>query len=132
MSEFQSGMEPIRRVLVVDDEPLIRMLVVDTLEELGLAAMEAGNAVEATTVLDSDQPVDLLVTDLNLPGGVNGHQLVHLARRTRKDLKVLLITGYAPAAEDVVDDRTFVVAKPFLTETLAAHVRHLLGLTAPE
>lgn len=132
MSEFQSGMEPIRRVLVVDDEPLIRMLVMDTLEELGLAAIEAGNAAEAITKLDSNQPIDLLVTDLNLPGGMDGSQLVDLARRTRNDLRVLLITGYGVGAEDVIDDRTQVLAKPFLTETLAAHIRHLLAITKPE
>lgn len=132
MSEFQSGLETMRRVLVVDDEPLIRMLVIDTLEELGLEAVEAGTASGAVAVLDSGQPLDLLVTDLNFPGGMDGRQLATIARRTIKDLKVLLVTGYAPAAADVVDERTRVVAKPFLTETLAAHIRDLLGLTAPE
>ena len=132
MSEFQVGMEPVRRVLVVDDEPLIRMLVIDTLEELGLTAVEAGNATDAITMLNSHPQIDLLVTDLNLPGGMNGRQLVDLARQARKDLRVLFVTGYAAAAEDFVDDRTHVVAKPFMTETLAAHIRHLLGLTLPE
>ncbi|WP_189341558.1 MULTISPECIES: response regulator [unclassified Mesorhizobium] len=132
MSEFQSGMESGRRVLVVDDEPLIRMLVIDTLEELGLAAVEAGNATEAMTMLDSDHSIDLLVTDLNLPGGMDGRHLVDLARRTRRDLKVLFITGYAAAADDVADDQTHLLAKPFMTETLAAHIGQLLGLTAPE
>jgi CheY-like chemotaxis protein len=132
MSEFQSDMEPIHRVLVVDDEPLIRMLVIDTLEELGLAAVEAGNVIDALTILDVNQAIDLLVTDLNLPGGMNGRQLVDLARRTRNDLRVLLITGDGVGAEDVIDDRTQVLAKPFLTETLAAHIRHLLAITKPE
>ena len=82
-------------VLVVDDEPTVRMLVADVLEELGYRAIEAQDGASGLQVLQSGTRVDLLVTDVGLPGGMNGRQLADAARRERPDLKVLFITGYA-------------------------------------
>jgi signal transduction histidine kinase len=82
-------------VLVVDDEPTVRMLISDILEELGYVAIEAADSVAGFKVLQSDARIDLLVTDVGLPGGMNGRQMADAARVTRPDLKVLFITGYA-------------------------------------
>ena len=82
-------------VLVVDDEPTVRMLIADILEELGFNAIEAADSVAGLKILQSDARIDLLVTDVGLPGGMNGRQMADAARVARPDLKVLFITGYA-------------------------------------
>jgi CheY-like chemotaxis protein len=82
----------------VDDEPTVRMLVAEVLEELGYIPIEASDGASGLRILQSDARVDLLVTDVGLPGGMNGRQLADAARTTRPDLKVLFITGYAENA----------------------------------
>ena len=73
-------------VLVVDDEPSVRMLVMETLEDLGYAAIEAADGPSGLKVLQSDARIDLLVSDVGLPGGMNGRQVVDVARLKRPDL----------------------------------------------
>ncbi|KQT87165.1 PAS sensor protein [Aurantimonas sp. Leaf443] len=119
--------EPTRRtVLVVDDEPLVRMLVVDVVEELGYAALEAGDGPQALGVLRGPEAIDLLVTDVGLPNGMNGRQVADAARELRPGLKVLFVTGYAETsvlAEGDLDTGMQVVTKPFDMTTLAARIR---------
>ncbi len=85
-------------VLVIDDEPTIRMLIADVLEELGYAIMEASDGPSGLRVLQSDVRIDLLITDVGLPNGINGRQVADAARQIRPNLKVLFITGYAENA----------------------------------
>jgi CheY-like chemotaxis protein len=116
-------------VLIVDDEPTIRMLVGDTLAELGYRAIEAGEAASALKVLESDAQIDLLITDVGLPGGMNGKQLADAARRRRPKLKVLFITGYAENATLSNGDLppgTHVMSKPFAMDKIAARINALL------
>ena len=86
-----------RTVLVIDDEPVIRMLVADVLAEAGFAAIEAADGPSGLQILESNTRVDLLFTDIGLPGGLDGRQAAE-ARQVRPDLKVLFITGYAENA----------------------------------
>ncbi|WP_156295704.1 PAS domain-containing protein [Methylobacterium aquaticum] len=116
-------------VLVVDDEPTVRMLVTDILEDLGYSAIEAGDSAAGLRVLRSDVRIDLLVTDIGLPGGMNGRQMAEAARETRPDLKVLLITGYAETAilgNGSVSPGMAVLTKPFSIETMAARIRSII------
>ena len=83
---------------MVDDEPLLRMLVTEVLDELGCAAIEAAGGASGLRVLQSDARIDLLVTDVGLPGGMNGRQMADAARVGRPELEVLFITGYAENA----------------------------------
>ena len=85
-------------VLVIDDEPTIRMLVAEVLAELGYAVIEAPDGPAGLKVLESNAKIDLLITDVGLPGGMNGRQVADAARVSRPDLKVLFITGYAENA----------------------------------
>jgi CheY-like chemotaxis protein len=117
-------------VLVVDDERTIQMLIRDVLVENGYVALEASDGPAALKVLRSDLRIDLLITDVGLPGGMNGRQIADAARVTRPDLKVLFITGYAETA--VVDHTHLapgmeVLTKPFELEILAKRVRSLLA-----
>ncbi len=117
-------------VLVVDDEPTVRMLVMEILEELGYAAIEAADGVSGLRVLQSDARVDLLVTDVGLPGGMNGRQMADAARINRPNLKVLFITGYAENAvvgNGHLEWGMHVMTKPFAMEALANRIKELIA-----
>jgi signal transduction histidine kinase/CheY-like chemotaxis protein len=130
-----TGSQPLPRseqgetVLVVDDEPTVRMLITDILEELGFTAIEAGDSVAGLKVLQSDVRIDLLVTDVGLPGGMNGRQMADAARVSRPDLKVLFITGYAENAavgNGQLAPGMAVLTKPFPMETMAARILSMI------
>ena len=117
-------------VLVVDDEPTVRMLVAEVLEDLGYTAIEAADGAAGLKVLRSDVRLDLLVTDVGLPGGMNGRQVADAARVARPDLKVLFITGYAENAvlnHGHLDPGMHVLVKPFAMEALASRIKELIG-----
>ena len=116
-------------VLVVDDEPTVRMLIAEVLDDLGYTAVEAADGPAGLAVLGSDARVDLLVTDVGLPGGMNGRQLAEAARSTRPGLKVLFVTGFAEQAvlgDSRLEAGTQVLTKPFTMDALTARVRELL------
>ena len=116
-------------VLIVDDEPTVRLLVTDALADLGYACLEAGDGASGLRVLEGDTPVDLLITDIGLPGGLNGRQVADAARRLRPGLKVLFITGYAENAvfnHGHVAPGMELLTKPFAIDELAARVQRLL------
>jgi len=122
-------------VLVVDDEPAVRMLVTDVLEELGYQALEAEDGAAGLKILQSSRRVDLLVTDVGLPGGMNGRQLADAARVVRPQLKVLFITGYAETAvlgNAPPGPGMQVITKPFAMDALAAKVRGIIHTGASE
>ena len=85
---------PHGKILVVEDVVLIRMATVDMIEELGFQALEAGEGAEALTILQKNADIEILLTDLGLPG-MSGRQLVEEARRLRPDLKVIVASGYS-------------------------------------
>ncbi|WP_238232828.1 hybrid sensor histidine kinase/response regulator [Methylobacterium thuringiense] len=116
-------------VLVVDDEPTVRMLVTEVLEDLGYAAIEAADGASGLKVLQSDVRVDLLVTDVGLPGGMNGRQMADAAKVSRPGLKVLFITGYAENAalnHGHLSPGMEILVKPFALEALATRIRGLI------
>ena len=116
-------------VLVVDDEPSIRMLVADILADVGYASIEAKDGAAALKVLQSDARIDLLVTDVGLPNGMNGRQVADAARSLRSGLKVLFITGYAENAvlnNGHLEPGMQVVTKPFAMETLARRIKEMI------
>lgn len=116
------------RLLVVEDEPDVRMLVVDVLKDLGYRVEVACDSDEALPILQGAEPIDLLVTDVGLPG-LNGRQLAEIARQHRPGLKVLFVTGYAKEAEvrrDFLDDGMDLLTKPFSIDELAQRVRGLI------
>ena len=116
-------------VLVVDDEPTIRMLVIEVLEESGYAGIEARDGSTGLKVLQSATKIDLLITDVGLPGGMNGRQLADAARVLRPQLKVLFITGYAENAvigNGHLDPGMQILTKPFSMEGLAQRVKAIV------
>jgi CheY-like chemotaxis protein len=117
-------------ILVVDDEPLVRMVAVEVLEELGYFVLEAEDAPTALKVLASRNDIDLLVTDVGLPNGMNGRQLADAARATLPDLPVLFVTGYAENAvlnHGHLERGMQVLTKPVAADALARRVAELTG-----
>jgi len=114
-------------VLVVDDEASIRMLVVELLDELGYASIEAEDGAAGLRILRSGVPIDLLVTDVGMPGGITGRHLADAARTLRPELRVLFITGYTETAvlSDARMSGVRVLAKPFSLDVLASQIQEL-------
>ncbi len=116
-------------VLVVDDEPAVRLLVGEVLADLGYTAVEAADGAGGLRILQTDMRIDLLVTDVGLPGGMNGRQVADAARVLRPGLKVLFITGYAETAAvsgSALDPGMAVMTKPFGMDELANRIRGLI------
>jgi signal transduction histidine kinase len=117
-------------VLIVEDDPAVRVLVSAVLSELGYAFVEAGDADSAVPILDSGQRIDLLISDVGLPG-MNGRQLAEIGRQYRPDLKVLFITGYAEHAAvrgGFLDPGMQMITKPFTFDLLTAKVREMIRI----
>jgi len=106
-----------RVVLVVEDDPLVRMSAVDMIEALGFSPLQAEDAPSALTILDSDERVDVLFTDVGLPG-MRGHELAALARERRAGLKVVFASGYGEADGEAVPGATH-LGKPYEQDELA-------------
>ena len=120
-------------ILVVDDEPAVRALITDVLGDLGYRTIEAADGPEGLAVLQRQPGIELLVTDVGLPKGMNGRQLADAARIARPDLKILFITGYAENAvvgNGQLEPGMHLLTKPFAMEVLANKVRDLIASCA--
>ncbi len=116
-------------VMIVEDDASVRMIVLEVLEALGYQAIEAIDARAAIPVLQSDRRIDLLVSDVGLPG-MNGRQLAEIARQSRPGLKILFVTGYAQNAAvrgGFLDAGMDMMTKPFAIDALATKLREMLG-----
>jgi PAS domain S-box-containing protein len=117
-------------VLVVDDEAGVRTLINEVLEELGYHVLQAEHGAAGLQILESSHRVDLLLTDVGLPGGMNGRQLADAALVNRPDLKVLFITGYAENAvigAGHLKPGMHILTKPFSLETLGSRIREIIA-----
>ncbi|NMX66645.1 response regulator [Pseudomonas sp. WS 5111] len=115
-------------VLIVEDDPAVRVLVSQVLSELGYAFVEAGDADSALPIIESSQRIDLMISDVGLPG-MNGRQLAEIGRQIRPDLRVLFITGYAEHAAvrgGFLDPGMQLITKPFTFDLLTAKVREMI------
>lgn len=115
-------------ILLVDDEQTVRMLITEVLTESLYSVLEAKDGSAAMKILETDQSIDLLITDVGLPGNMNGRQIADAARMIRKDLKVLFITGYADHAvlgKQHLEPGMEILIKPFEMSKLANKVRHM-------
>jgi signal transduction histidine kinase len=116
-------------VLVIDDEPTIRMLIVEQLEENGYRAIGAADGAGGLRILETDTRIDLLITDVGLPGGMSGRQVADAARAMRPQLKVLFITGFAENAvlgNGYLHAGMEVITKPFAMSALAQKIREMI------
>jgi len=115
-----------RRLLIVEDEFLIRMTLAEVLTDDGFEVLEAGDADEALATLEREPEVAIMLTDIQLPGLLDGRALAMKARQTRPDLPVIFMSGRPdPSAANTALDLH--VNKPYLPSTVSAAVRRLIG-----
>ncbi len=119
------------RILVVEDEFLIRLTLVEALTDEGFDVLEAESGDAALPILQSDPTIGVLLTDIQLPGALDGLRLAHVARQTRPSLPVLFMTGRPdPAAEAHASALDRYIAKPYTLSEICSAVRGLTSLTA--
>ncbi|KMM85392.1 Response regulator receiver domain-containing protein [Pseudomonas taetrolens] len=113
-------------ILVVEDDDIVRMLIVDVLQELGFSVLEADGSARAIELLeDTNQRIDLLMTDVGLPG-MDGRALAQKARELRQSLPILFASGYADTVE--VEEGMAIIGKPFSIDQLRDKVKSMLGI----
>jgi len=120
-------------ILAVEDDRMVRDYVAAQLRSLGYAVIPAYNAAEALAILDGGAALDLLFTDVIMPGGVDGRELADQARRRRPSLKVLFTSGYTQTAivhHGRLDPGVLLLAKPYRTIDLARMIRKALDSAA--
>jgi DNA-binding NtrC family response regulator len=116
MSEDQST------VLLVEDEPLIRLFISELLEDAGFKVVEAANATEALVLLNAGLPVNVLLTDVDMPIGCNGFELAHQVHKSWPQTEILIMSGRQwPAQGDLPPGAAF-LAKPCPNEAIVSHV----------
>lgn len=116
-------------ILVVEDDPAVREMVADILSNFGYRPLVAGTGPEALAILQSDETIDLLLSDVVMPAGMSGTELARAAQRLRPELRILLTSGYTgfePVPSDARGEFPF-IAKPYLTPTLGRKLRELLA-----
>ncbi len=124
-----SASETKRRVLLVEDEFLVRLTLAEALADEGLDVVEANRGAAALPLLEADDQIVLLLTDIQLPGKLNGLELVRLARRLRPDLPAVYMTGRPDTmAGSTASERDAFIVKPYVPSEVTAAVRRL---TAP-
>ena len=115
-----------KEVLVVEDEPIIRMVAADALTDLGIMAWEAGDAGEALEVLEQHPRIGVVFTDVNMPGEMNGLGLAHEVTAIRPDVKVIVTSGAVTIPDGELPDHGTFLPKPYPTERLVSIVTEKL------
>lgn len=115
--------QPIGVVLLVEDEPLVRLVTADILMEANFRVIEAGDAEEALRVLKAEVAVDVLLSDVEMPPGMNGYELVGHVRRDWPGVEIIISSGREWPREDDLPPGAVFLAKPYLNSTLLALVQ---------
>jgi two-component system, response regulator PdtaR len=118
------------RVLVVDDESMVRRLIADNLADAGYSVIEATDADDAIAQLSVDDAVDLVVTDVRMPGSLDGLALSNWVKARRPSIKVLVVSGFANEAANAVRSYDAFLNKPFTSAALRRNISNLIGLPA--
>jgi CheY-like chemotaxis protein len=112
-------------ILVAEDEVLIRFMTAEDLRRAGYTVLEAGNAADALTLLRSNTPVDLLLTDIRMPGSMDGAELASVARELWPAMKIIVLSAYPPQppTPEIVDG---FIAKPYDPRLFLTRIKELL------
>jgi CheY-like chemotaxis protein len=114
-------------VLIVEDEPLLRMLAVDVVEEAGFVGLEARNADEAVALLSSRPDISVLFTDIDMPGSMDGLELAHAVRKRWPLIKILIASGHIRLQLSELPSNSCFVGKPYKAAAIVAELRSLVG-----
>ena len=114
-------------VLVVEDEPILRLHALDIVEEAGFTAIEAKNADEAIAILESRSDIALLYTDINMPGSMDGLKLAHAVRDRWPPIKIVVVSGHVQVDENELPSDSRFFGKPFEAEKMIGELRSLIA-----
>jgi len=114
-------------VLIVEDEPLLRMLAVEVVEEAGFVAIEARDADEAVVLLESRADITLLFTDINMPGSIDGLKLAHAVRNRWPPIKILVVSGKQRLQSSDLPSNSRFLRKPYQASALVEELRSMVG-----
>jgi len=114
-------------VLVVEDEPIIRMMAVDALSSMGVSAYEASDADEALFLLAAHPDIGVLFTDINMPGGMDGIQLARRAHATHPELGIIVTSGQYSICDVAMPEGGRFLSKPYSANQLANAVEQILN-----
>lgn len=112
------------KILIVEDEPLVRMLAVDVVEEAGFEAVEAGDADEAIRLLETVVGIRILLTDVDMPGSMDGLKLAKAVRDRWPPISIIVVSGKRRPAEDELPDGVF-FAKPYDVDQMTSQLRRM-------
>jgi CheY-like chemotaxis protein len=113
-------------VLVVEDEPILRLHALDIVEEAGFTAIEAKNADEAIAILESRSDIALLYTDINMPGSMDGLKLAHAVRDRWPPIKIVVVSGHVQVDENQLPSDSRFFGKPFEAQKMISELRELI------
>ena len=127
MMEAQSHTPPPKTILVVEDEVVVRMDMAEFLRQSGYRVQEATNAAEAVKILDSKLTIDLVVSDIRMPGEMDGRGLAKWVQNSRPDLHVILTSAYSQSREDEAMQNVSYLGKPYTGRALLQRVQKTLN-----
>ncbi len=127
MTGAPTGSLPV--ILIVDDEPLLRMLAVEIAEEAGFVVLEAGDADEAVAVLETHPDIALLFTDINMPGSMDGLKLAHAVRGRWPSIKILVVSGQVKLCLSNLPSNSHFMGKPYRAEAMIEELHSLVAGT---
>lgn len=113
-------------VLVVEDEPLLRILAIDVVEEAGFTAIEARDADEAVVLLESRADIALLFTDIDMPGSMDGLKLAHAVRDRWPPIKILVVSGKQRLQSSDLPSNSWFFEKPYRASALVDELRSIV------
>ena len=116
---------PPHAILIVEDDQLLRLLTADIIEEAGFEVLQAKNADEAVAILEARADIALLLTDINMPGSMDGMKLAHAASNRWPPIKIIVVSSRAPDDELPAGSRFF--AKPYHGGTMVSEIRSMIG-----
>lgn len=124
------GVSSQMKILVVEDEPLIRLGLASVIEEAGYEVLEAANASEAIRVLEANSDVSLVLTDVDMPGGMDGVRLAHYVRDRWPPVQLIVISGKAGVSVAQLPNGARFLSKPYQEPVLLGAMRGLIGVAA--
>lgn len=113
-------------VLVVEDEPLVRMGIADQLQDLGFKVLEAGNTVEAVTLLEVNADIQVMFTDVDMPGGIDGLMLAAAVRDKWPPIKIIVTSGHRKVETDDIPAKSRFFGKPYRADAVALAMREMI------
>ncbi|MFC7053114.1 response regulator [Hansschlegelia quercus] len=114
---------PPQVVLVVEDEPILRMMAVDMVEEAGFQALEAADATEALLILEERLDIRIVFTDIDMPRGIDGLKLAALIRDRWPPIEIIVTSGHVKLTDVQLPDRSLFFSKPYRQEQVVAAMR---------